>query len=138
MRRNAYATAAGRGGGRRLRSKVLRSPQKPPRHPRRPRNKRRIGPLLEYLEHSGGHRAALVVEGGCSVADDSGKETHRHYSRRESWTFIVPVGNLSLTNAASREFRVEERVTLVHKDRLPYVRKKHGLGMPVSELKKKG
>ena len=73
MRRNAYATAAGRGeGGRRLRSKVLRSPQKPPRHPRRPRNKRRIGPLLEYLEHSGGHRAALVVEGGCSVADGPG------------------------------------------------------------------
>jgi hypothetical protein len=46
------------------------------------------------------------------------------------------VENLVLTNAASREFRVEERVTLVHKDWLPHVRKKHGLGMPVSELKK--
>jgi len=45
----------------------------------------REGPPPEYLEHSGGHRAAaLVVEGGRSVADDSGKGTHRHYSRRES------------------------------------------------------
>ena len=57
-------------------------------------------------------------------------------SGRERWTFIVPVENLVLTDAVSREFKVE-RVTFVHRDRLPYVRKRHGLAVPVSELEKR-
>lgn len=48
---------------------------------------------------------------------------------------MIPVGNLWLTEAVDREFRVD-RVTFVHRDKLPRVRKRLGLGAPVSEIKK--
>ena len=57
-------------------------------------------------------------------------------SLSESWTFLVPIGNLVLTEAVGREFNVD-RVTFVHRDRLPLVREKLGLGERVSELKKR-
>ena len=57
-------------------------------------------------------------------------------SGRERWTVLVPVESLLLTDAVSREFKVE-RVTFVHRDRLPYVSKRHGLGVPVSDLEKR-
>jgi hypothetical protein len=57
-------------------------------------------------------------------------------SRSESWTFLVPIGNLVLTEAVGREFNVD-RVTFVYRDRLPLVREKLGLGERVSELKKR-
>jgi len=53
----------------------------------------------------------------------------------ERWVLIVPVDRLYLTEAVDREFRVD-RVRFVHRDKLPYVRKKLGLGVRVSELKK--
>jgi hypothetical protein len=81
--------------------------------------------------HSGGPGGR-----GGSVADRKGGGLGDRNDDRERWTFIVPVENLVLTDAVSREFEME-RVTFVHKDRLPYVRKKHGLGVPVSELKKR-
>jgi hypothetical protein len=70
------------------------------------------------------------------VADGKGEGLRGRNSRCENWTFIVPVANLVLTKAVGREFRME-RVTFVHKNRLPYVRKNLGLGVPVSELKKR-
>jgi len=45
------------------------------------------------------------------------------------------VDQLYLTEAVDREFRVD-RVRFVDRDKLPYVRKKLGLGVRVSELKK--
>jgi hypothetical protein len=51
-----------------------------------------------------------------------------------SWVFIVPVDALYLTEDVGREFRVD-RVIFVHRDRLPRVRKRLGLGKRVSELK---
>src|SRR5215212_274181 len=56
-------------------------------------------------------------------------------SRSESWTFLVPIGNLVLTEAVGREFKLD-RVTFVHRDRLPHVRERLRLGVRVSELKK--
>jgi hypothetical protein len=56
-------------------------------------------------------------------------------SQRGSWTFLFPVGELYLTEAVGREFRVD-RVTFVHRDKLPRVRKRLGLGATVSEVKK--
>jgi hypothetical protein len=54
----------------------------------------------------------------------------------ESWTVLVPIGNLVLADeGVNREFRVD-RVTFVHRDRLPFVRRRLRLGVPVSELKK--
>jgi len=52
-----------------------------------------------------------------------------------SWTFMVPVGELLLMEAVAREFRID-RVTLVHRDKLPRVRKRLGLGATISEVKK--
>jgi hypothetical protein len=52
-----------------------------------------------------------------------------------SWTFMVPVGELLLMEAVAREFRID-RVTLVHRDRLPRVRKRLGLGATISQVKK--
>jgi hypothetical protein len=52
-----------------------------------------------------------------------------------SWTFMVPVDGLLLMEAVAREFRVD-RVTLVHRDKLPRVRKRLGLGATISEVKK--
>jgi hypothetical protein len=60
----------------------------------------------------------------------------RRSSHSESWTFLVPIGNLVLTEAVGREFRVD-RVTFVHRDRLPLVRERLHLGVRVSELKKR-
>lgn len=48
---------------------------------------------------------------------------------------MIPMGNLWLTEAVDREFRVD-RVTFVDGDKLPRVRRRLGLGVPVSELKK--
>lgn len=48
---------------------------------------------------------------------------------------MLPVGEVILMEAVDREFRVD-RVTLVHKDKLPRVRKRLGLGVPVSEIKR--
>src|SRR3712207_1999723 len=56
-------------------------------------------------------------------------------SDRDSWAFMVPVGGLLLTDAVGRQFKVE-RVTFVHRDRLPRVRAKLGLGATVAEVKK--
>jgi hypothetical protein len=54
----------------------------------------------------------------------------------ESWTVLVPIGNLVLADeGVNREFRVD-RVTFVHRDRLPFVRRRLRLGVHVSELKK--
>ena len=60
----------------------------------------------------------------------------RRASRNESWTFLIPIGNLVLTEAVGREFKVD-RVTFVHRDRLPLVRERLRLGVRVSELKKR-
>ncbi len=70
------------------------------------------------------------------MADRKGEGLGGRIDGRERWTFVVPVEILVLTDAVSREFKVE-RVTFVHRARLPYVRKKLGLGVPVSELKKR-
>jgi hypothetical protein len=51
-----------------------------------------------------------------------------------SWVFIVPVGELYLTETVGREFRVD-RVTFVDRDRIPRVRTKLGLGATVGEIK---
>jgi hypothetical protein len=51
------------------------------------------------------------------------------------WALIVPVNRLYLTEIVNREFRVD-RVLFVHRDKLPYVRKRLGFGIRVSELKK--
>jgi hypothetical protein len=51
------------------------------------------------------------------------------------WALIVPVHGLYLTEIVNREFRVD-RVLFVHRDKLPYVRKRLGFGIRVSELKK--
>jgi hypothetical protein len=51
------------------------------------------------------------------------------------WALIVPVDRLYLTEVVNREFRVD-RVLFVHRDKLPYVRKRLGFGLRVSELKK--
>jgi hypothetical protein len=48
---------------------------------------------------------------------------------------MVPVGELLLMEAMAREFRID-RVTLVHRDKLPRVRKRLGLGATISEIKK--
>lgn len=56
--------------------------------------------------------------------------------QRRPWVFLVPVGNLVLTEAVGREFRID-RVTLVHKDKLPRIRKSLGLSASVSEVKKR-
>jgi len=53
-------------------------------------------------------------------------------SQRGNWVF--PVGGM-LTEAVGREYRVD-RVTFVHKDKLPRVRKRLGLGATVPERKK--
>jgi hypothetical protein len=53
----------------------------------------------------------------------------------ESWLLIVPVDELYLRDAVDREFRVD-RVRFVDRDKLPRVRKRLGLGIRVSELKK--
>jgi hypothetical protein len=57
----------------------------------------------------------------------------------DSWTFVIPIDELYLTEAVGREFKVD-RVTFIHRDKLPRVRKKKrerlGFGVPVSELKK--
>lgn len=55
--------------------------------------------------------------------------------RRRSWAFMLPIGWLVLTEAVGREFRVD-RVTVVHRDKLPRVRRRLGLGVPVSEVKR--
>lgn len=48
---------------------------------------------------------------------------------------MVPVGNLILTETIGREFRID-RVTLVHREKLPRARKRLGLGARISEIKK--
>lgn len=53
-----------------------------------------------------------------------------------NWTFIIPVGELYLSDNLHREFRID-RVILIHRDKLPLVRKRLGLGATVSELKKR-
>ncbi len=63
-------------------------------------------------------------------------ERKKRATRRGSWTFIVPVGELYLTQAVGNEFRVD-RVTLVHKDKLPRIRRRLGLAATVSELKRR-
>ena len=62
--------------------------------------------------------------------------TRRHSAHYGTWAFLVLVGNLILTDAVNREFRVD-RVTLMHRDKLPRVRRRLGLGAPVSEVKRK-
>jgi hypothetical protein len=64
------------------------------------------------------------------------EEDVRELNSRGSCTFLYPLGELYLTPAVGREFRVD-RVTFVHKDRLPLVRKKFGLRTTVSEIKKR-
>jgi hypothetical protein len=59
----------------------------------------------------------------------------RYVMAGENWVLIVPVDELYLTEAVSREFRVD-RVRFIDKDKLPRVRKRLGLGVRVSELKK--
>ena len=76
-------------------------------------------PMIQVLRRT--HRAPGE---GCSVPGSD---------RR--WVLIVPVDRLYLTEAVDREFRVD-RVLFVHGDKLPYVRKRLGLGVRVSELKK--
>lgn len=55
--------------------------------------------------------------------------------RSDTWVFIFPVGELYLMDAVNREFRVD-RITLVHKDKLPRIRRRLGLRTTVSEIKK--
>lgn len=64
------------------------------------------------------------------------EKTDRRSSGGESWTYLVPIGNLMLTEAVGREFKVD-RVAVVHRDRLPLVRERLSLGVRVSELKKR-
>jgi hypothetical protein len=52
-----------------------------------------------------------------------------------SWVFMVPVGELLLMEAVGREFRVD-RAIFVHRDRLPRVRRRLGLGATVSKVKR--
>ncbi len=52
-----------------------------------------------------------------------------------SWVFMVPVRELHLTEAVGRQFRVD-RVTFVHRDKLPRVRRRLGIGATVAEVKK--
>lgn len=56
-------------------------------------------------------------------------------SSGDEWVFMAPVGDLVLTDAVNREFRVL-RVTFVHRDRLPRVRTRLGLSFTVSEIKR--
>lgn len=63
------------------------------------------------------------------------ERTHRTSPPLRSWSFMFPVGELILTEAVGREFRID-RVTLVHKDKLPHIRKRLGLGVRVSDLKR--
>ena len=48
---------------------------------------------------------------------------------------MVPVGELLLMEAVAREFRID-RVTFMHRDKLPRVRKRLGLGATISDIKK--
>ncbi len=57
-------------------------------------------------------------------------------NRRGNWTFLFPVGELHLMEAVNREYRVD-RVTFVHRDKLPRVRRRMGFRAPVSEIKKR-
>ena len=64
------------------------------------------------------------------MADRNGQGLGSRHFGSERWTFIVPVDDLVLTKAVSREFKME-RATFVHQDRLTYVRKRHGLAAAI-------
>lgn len=53
-----------------------------------------------------------------------------------NWTFVIPVQNLHLTKAVKREYKVN-RVTFVNGNKLPYIRKRLGIGATISSLKQK-
>lgn len=57
--------------------------------------------------------------------------------QRSTWTMIVPIAHLQLTDRVDREVRVD-RVTFVHTDRLPYVRKRLGINQRIGDLRKSG
>ena len=54
-----------------------------------------------------------------------------------NWIFITPIDNLVLTNEIGREIRIED-VTFIHRDKLPYVRKRLGFNKAISEIKSMG
>ena len=53
--------------------------------------------------------------------------------QRGSWTYVVPISNVTLTEAVNWEFPIE-RVTLVAAHRLPYRRRRLGIPKRISVL----
>lgn len=50
------------------------------------------------------------------------------------WIFVVPIGNLQLTDSVNNEFRING-VTFIHKEKLRRVRKRFGINKRISELR---
>ncbi|HKZ77078.1 MAG TPA: hypothetical protein VJ124_02055 [Pyrinomonadaceae bacterium] len=51
------------------------------------------------------------------------------------WVFITPIGNLKLSDAVNHEFKIN-RVLFVSREKLPRIRKRLGISVPFSEIKK--
>lgn len=59
---------------------------------------------------------------------------HKVIESHGDWVFITPIGNLVLTDAVNKEFKVD-RVHFVSKEKLPRIRKRLGFFEPLSAVK---